>query len=117
MLAVVAHEAGSVLRGLPGSRGAATGRARVVLELDEGDALEPGEVLVCVLTSPPWTPLFAVAAAIVTDSGYALSHSAIAAREYGIPCVVGTHEATRRIQNGDLITVDGDAGTVTIHPR
>jgi pyruvate,water dikinase len=85
----------------------------VILDLGDADRLEPGDVLVTTMTSPPWTPLFGVAGAVVTDSGDVLSHVAIAAREYGIPCVVGTHHATRLIVDGDVVTVDGDAGTVT----
>ncbi|MGH6693561.1 MAG: PEP-utilizing enzyme, partial [Gammaproteobacteria bacterium] len=72
-----------------------------------------GEVLVCAMTSPPWTPLFAIAAAVVTDSGAPLSHPAIAAREYGIPCVVGAKDASRKLTTGEMVTVDGAAGTVT----
>ena len=71
-----------------------------------------GDVLVAKLTTPAWTPLFARAAAIVTDVGGPLSHGSIVAREYGIPAVLGTGDATRRIRNGQIITVDGDAGTV-----
>jgi phosphohistidine swiveling domain-containing protein len=107
----------AVVHGLPGSRGMVTAKARVLLDFTDCDELEPGEVLVCVMTSPPWTPLFAVASAIVTDSGAAFSHPAIAAREFGIPAVVGAMDATVRIQTGDTITVDGDAGTVRIEAR
>ena len=66
------------------------------------------------ITTPAWTPLFAMAAAIVTDVGGPLSHGSIVAREYGIPAVMGTGEATRRIRSGQAITVDGDAGTVEL---
>jgi pyruvate,water dikinase len=107
----------AVVHGLPGSRGKVTAKARVLLDFTGCDELEPGEVLVCVMTSPPWTPLFAVASAIVTDSGSAFSHPAIAAREFGIPAVVGATDATARIQTGDTITVDGDAGIVRIERR
>ena len=106
----------NVLHGLPASRGTITAKARVILDIDEADAMELGEILVCVMTSPPWTPIIGMASALVTNSGMALSHSAIAAREYGIPCVVGTDDATLRIKTGDTLTVDGDAGTVTIQP-
>lgn len=106
-----------VVHGLPGSRGRVTARARVLLDFAGCDALEPGEVLVCVMTSPPWTPLFAVASAIVTDSGGAFSHPAIAAREFGIPAVVGAGDATARIRTGDTITVDGESGAVRIEAR
>jgi phosphoenolpyruvate synthase/pyruvate phosphate dikinase len=67
------------------------------------------------MTTPAWTPLFAMASAVVTDIGGPLSHGSIVAREYGIPAVLGTVMATRVIQSGWQITVDGDAGTVTIH--
>jgi pyruvate,water dikinase len=76
--------------------------------------MRPGDVLVAVTTTPAWTPLFAMASAIVTDLGGPLSHSSIVAREYGIPAVVSTGMATRRIRDGQTITVDGSAGTVML---
>jgi pyruvate,water dikinase len=88
----------------------------VILELDDADRLEPGDVLVTTMTSPSWTPLFGLAAAVVTDAGDALSHVAIAAREYGIPCVAGTALATVRLRDGVRVVVDGDAGTVRAEP-
>ncbi|MCC6382443.1 MAG: hypothetical protein IT304_08025 [Dehalococcoidia bacterium] len=106
--------AGPLLRGNPASGGQARGRARVVLELDEALALEEGEVLVCPFTAPAWTPLFSLAAAIVTDAGGVLSHAAITAREYGVPCVAGVREATRTIPDGAVVSVDGTAGTVLV---
>jgi rifampicin phosphotransferase len=69
---------------------------------------------VCRTTAPPWTPLFAIAGAVVTDSGGVLSHSAICAREYAIPCVVATQVGTQVIVDGSTITVDGTKGTVLI---
>jgi pyruvate,water dikinase len=74
-----------------------------------------GDVLVAVTTTPAWTPLFALASAVVTDIGGPLSHSSIVAREYGIPAVMATGMATRRIRSGQIVTVDGRAGLVTIH--
>ena len=71
-----------------------------------------GDVIVAVITTPAWTPLFAIASAVVTDIGGPLSHGSIVAREYGIPAVVATGAATRRIHTGQMITVDGSAGTV-----
>jgi rifampicin phosphotransferase len=71
-------------------------------------------VLVASITTPAWTPLFARASAVVTDVGGPLSHSSIVAREYGIPAVLGTGVATRRILSGQRIRVDGDAGTVSV---
>jgi pyruvate,water dikinase len=103
-----------VLTGVPASRGVARGRACVVHDLADAARLEPGDILVCPMTAPPWTPLFAIAAAIVTDCGELGSHPAIAAREYGLPCVVGTRSATQAIADGDEVVVDGSAGTVEI---
>ncbi|MER3421469.1 MAG: pyruvate, water dikinase, partial [Chloroflexota bacterium] len=105
---------GRVLRGIAASGGIATGRARVARTPEEGAALQPGEVLIAPFTDPGWTPLFAVAAAVVTDLGGVLSHGAIVAREYGIPAVVNTRHATTRIRTGQIVTVDGDAGTVQV---
>jgi phosphohistidine swiveling domain-containing protein len=102
------------VRGAAGSPGRATGVARVVRSLAEASALAPGEVLVAETTAPPWTPLFAIAAAVVIDTGGVLSHSAVVAREYGIPAVVGAGDATAAIRDGDVVEVDGDAGTVRI---
>jgi pyruvate,water dikinase len=102
------------LRGIPASRGVVTGQARVARSLQEAQALLPGEILVAPSTLPPWTPLFGIAAAVITETGGALSHCAIAAREYGIPAVVGVHGATRAIPDGAMVTVDGAAGTVLI---
>ena len=104
----------NVLKGLGASKGVAKGVARVIVGLHEAERLQPGDILVCRTTAPPWTPLFTIAAAVVTDSGGLLSHSAICAREYGVPCVVATQDATVRIPDGAMVTVDGTKGTVTI---
>lgn len=104
----------SVVAGIAASPGVARGRARVIRQLDESGSFEPGDVLVCTLTAPPWTPLFAIAAAVVTDTGGILSHSAICAREFAIPCVTGTNVGTAVIPDGAVITVDGSLGTVRI---
>jgi pyruvate,water dikinase len=103
-----------LLRGVPGSSGKATGTARVIIRLSDAWRLAPGDVLVTTTTSPPWTPLFATAGAIVTDTGGALSHCAIVAREYGVPATVGTGNATNVISDGQTVEVDGDEGTVRI---
>lgn len=101
------------LRGVGVSPGTAIGRARVVFSPGEADGFEPGDILVAPLTNPAWTPLMAVASAIVTDTGGPLSHASIVAREFGIPAVVGTGDATCRIAAGSTITVDGSTGIVT----
>ena len=104
-----------LLKGAPGAPGRTTGTARVIRDLVDAHRLEPDDVLVAAMTSPPWTPLFGIVTAVVTDSGDVLSHVAIAAREYGIPCVVGTGHATAVLTDGARVTVDGDAGTVQMH--
>jgi phosphoenolpyruvate synthase/pyruvate phosphate dikinase len=81
---------------------------------DEGDRLQPGEILVASTTNVGWTPLFPRAAAVVTDVGGSLSHAAIVARELGIPAVVGCGNATIRLKTGDRVLVDGKRGVVEI---
>ncbi len=108
------HPDPRVFNGNGASSGTITGMARVILSLDESDRLQSGEILVCPSTMPPWTPLFGIASAVVTDHGGILSHTAIVAREYQIPAVVGTKVATTLVRDGQTITVDGDAGTVKL---
>ncbi len=103
-----------VLTGTPGAHGLARGRARVLRDLRDAGQLRPGEILVATTTSQPWTPLFGIAAGLVTDAGGVLSHTAVIAREYGLPAVVGTRVGTRRIRDGMLLEVDGDKGSVRI---
>jgi pyruvate,water dikinase len=103
---------GALLRGTPGSPGVADGLVRVVREASEFGRLRPGEVLVAPYTNPAWTPLFQQAAAVVVDSGGAMSHAAIVAREYGIPAVMGTGDGTRRLVDGTRVRVDGTRGLV-----
>lgn len=103
------------LRGEPASAGRATGRVRVLIDPEQHPSFQPGEVLVARATSPAWTPLFALAAAVVTDSGTLAAHASIVAREYGIPAVVATGDATTRLTTGTLVTVDGTRGLVTLH--
>ncbi|HEU5098094.1 MAG TPA: PEP/pyruvate-binding domain-containing protein, partial [Roseiflexaceae bacterium] len=103
-----------VLKGVGTSGGRITAPARVLFGPEDFGKLKPGDVLVAVTTTPAWTPLFAQAAAVVTDIGGPLSHSSIVAREYGIPAVMAARSATRSIHSGQLVTVDGTAGTVTL---
>lgn len=107
-------QAGPVLRGVGASAGQVTGTARVLAGPADFGRLRPGDVLVASITTPAWTTLFARAGAVVTDVGGPLSHSSIVAREYGIPAVLGTNVATRRIPDGARVRVDGEAGTVTL---
>ncbi len=103
---------GDRLKGVACSPGRVTGPARVLRGPEDFGQLQPGDVLVASITTPAWTPLFAMASAIVTDVGGPLSHGSIVAREYGIPAVLGTGAATRRIRTGQTITVDGNTGVV-----
>jgi pyruvate, water dikinase len=104
------------LTGFAGSPGVVEGVARVILDVRDVGKLEEGEILVAPVTSPSWTPVFGKVAAAVSDIGGIMSHAAIVAREYGMPAVVGTGNATARISTGDRVRVDGDAGVVTILP-
>ena len=104
----------NVLHGSAGSPGTVRGTARIIRSLADASQLQAGDILVAETTAPPWTPLFATVAAVVTDTGGVLSHCAVVAREYRIPAVVGTGMATAVIQNGQLIEVDGDHGIVRI---
>jgi len=106
-------EGQELVHGLAASPGLAVGRVRVLTASTEGDALQPGEVLVAPMTTPDWVPYMRRAVAIVTDSGGMTSHAAIVSRELGIPCVVATRNATTVLQNGRLVTVNGGEGTVT----
>lgn len=106
------------LRGLPGSPGRITGRARVIIDPQTDDAtIRPGEILVAPYTDVGWTPLFLAASGVVMSLGGPLSHSCIVAREYGIPTVVNAKRATEIIETGDLITVDGDRGVVYLRDQ
>ena len=104
----------SVINGIAASPGTARGPAKVVRSLNEASKLSPGDIMVCEMTLPPWTPLFATVSGIVADTGGILSHCAIVAREYRLPCVVGTAIGTSVIKDGMTLTVDGTRGIVRI---
>ncbi|MET1087491.1 MAG: PEP/pyruvate-binding domain-containing protein [Arthrobacter sp.] len=108
------QKSGGVIKGAGASSGKVTAPARVLRGPQDFGLMEPGEVLVARITTPAWTSLFAMASGVVTDVGGPLSHSSIVAREYGIPAVLGTGVATQRLRSGQQISVDGDAGTVTL---
>ncbi len=105
----------AVLVGEPASTGRATGAVRIVRGPEDFRSFRDGEVLVARLTAPAWTPLFGRAAAVVTDGGTLAAHASLVAREYGIPAVVGTSEATRRLRDGQVVIVDGSAGVVQMN--
>ena len=101
-----------LVRGLGAAPGKGTGPVRVVEELAQGDTFPEGDVLVSHRTAPDWVPLMRRAAAIVTDTGGMTCHAAIVSRELGIPCLVGTADATARLKDGDVVTVDATRGMV-----
>jgi len=105
-----AHE----IRGYAASNGVVEGTARVVRGMEDFGLVQSGDILVCPITHPSWSPLFSKIQAAVSDIGGTMSHMAIVAREYGMPAVVGTGQATRRIVSGQRIRVDGGRGLVTI---
>lgn len=102
------------IRGFAASNGVVEGVARVVRSVEEMDRVLKGDILVCPITNPTWSPIFQRIAAAVSDIGGSMSHAAIVAREFGMPAVVGTGTATRRIRDGQRIRVDGGRGVVTI---
>ncbi len=114
MPAATEKQSGPVIKGAAVGAGSVTATARVLHDPSDFTQMQPGDVLVAAITTPAWTPLFALASAVVTDIGGPMSHGSIVAREYGIPAVLGTGVATKRIVSGQQIRVDGDAGTVTL---
>jgi pyruvate,water dikinase len=103
-----------VLQGRPASRGVVEGVVRVAHTLQEAAALEAGEILVTPITDIGWTPYFSLIGGLVTDLGSSVSHGAVIAREYGLPCVVNTRQGTRFLETGNRVRLDGDTGTVTL---
>ena len=102
------------LVGIPVSPGTVTSPISLINAPADFDQMEPGSILVCPMTNPAWTPLFAHASGLVTDMGGILGHGSIVAREYGIPAVVGTGTITQRAKHGQTASVDGDVGTVKL---
>ena len=107
-------EPGATLEGIGASPGTGRGRVRIAHSAEEGRRLQTGEVLVAAFTDPGWTPIFPLAAAIVTEIGGVLSHGAVVAREFGIPAVVNIPGATERLRPGQLVEVDGATGEVLL---
>jgi len=105
---------GARLTGSPGSEGVVEGPARVIASERELGSVQPGEILVCPITAPSWTPLLGTVAGVVSDSGGMMCHAAIVCREFGIPAVVGTGYATKRIETGQRLRIDGGHGVVEV---
>ena len=107
----------NVVTGIGASAGTVQGTVRVVMDLSEASKVREGDIMVCQMTMPAWTPLFSIASAVVTDTGGVLSHCAIVSREYGMPTVVGTAVGTSVLKDGMVVTVDGSSGVVRIDSR
>ena len=107
-------QSADVVDGLAASAGVVEGTARVVLSPEQFDAVRKGEIVVCRMTSPAWVVLFTKISGLVTDAGGMASHPAVVSREFGVPAVVGTSDATRRIRTGDRVRVNGSLGRVDI---
>jgi pyruvate,water dikinase len=105
---------GETITGIAASPGVVEGTAKVVSSIDEFDEVKHGDILVCQMTNPAWTPLFAMISAIVTDAGGTVSHPAVMAREFGIPAVIGCSVGTTKIKSGDRLRVDGSNGVVEV---
>jgi rifampicin phosphotransferase len=102
------------LRGTGASSGVVRGRARVTLSQADFGVVQAGDIIVCPSSNPSWVPLFAIAGGLVTDTGGVLSHAAVVAREFALPAVVGTGDATQRIADGRLVEIDGTSGIVRL---
>ena len=101
-----------VVRGMGVSPGQGVGKARIVLDIKDISRFQDGEVLVTEMTTPDWVPVMKVASAVVTDLGGKTCHAAIVSRELGVPCVVGSENATKVLKDGEMVTVDGQRGLV-----
>ncbi len=108
-----AADSGSVIHGSPVSPGVVEGRVRIVFD-PRAVQLAPGEILVCPGTDPAWTPLFMAAGGLVTEVGGMMTHGSVVAREYGIPAVVGIHQATTRLKTGQRVRLDGTQGVILL---
>jgi pyruvate,water dikinase len=101
-----------IVRGLGASPGIASGPARIVTEMDHLDQVQEGDIIITEMTMPDMVPAMKRAAGIVTDEGGMTSHAAIVSRELGVPAVVGCGSATREVEDGQPVTIDGDKGTI-----
>lgn len=102
------------IKGTGASAGVARGPARVTLTQDDFGSVQPGDIIVCPSSNPSWVPLFAIAGGLITNTGGVLSHAAVVAREFALPAVVGTGDATTRIADGRLVEIDGTTGIVRL---
>ena len=111
---VVQAVAGELLQGAPGAPGVVTGRARIILDPAAADDLQPDDIMVAATTDPSWTPLFLSVAGVIVNVGAVASHAVIVSRELGVPCAVSVVDATKRIPEGAMVTIDGSSGAVIV---
>jgi len=104
----------TIIKGIPAGPGKTRGKVKIILTAEDFHKFKSGEILVTKSTNPEWTPLLVVAKAVITDTGGSLCHTAIVSREYGIPAVVGTQNATEILKDEDIIEVNGSKGEVQI---
>jgi len=104
----------NIIKGIPASKGKVIGRVKIILTPDNFNQLKKGEILVTPATTPAWTPLFGIVSGLITDYGGLLSHSGVVAREYGLPAVVGTSNATQVLKDGDTVSLNGETGDIII---
>jgi len=110
----IASDDVNVLLGTGASAGVARGPARVAMGPADFGRIRPGDIIVCPSSNPSWVPLFTIAAGLITNTGGVLSHAAVVAREFALPAVVGTGDATTRIRDGRLVEIDGSTGSVRL---
>ena len=104
----------SDFQGTPASPGVVTAKARVIRSLEDANKLQQGEIMVVNLTDVGWTPYYCLASGLITEIGSCLSPGVVVAREYGLPTIVSVKDIMRSIKDGDIITMDGTKGTVTL---
>ena len=104
---------GFSLKGTPASSGRFKGVCRVVTRLEEASSIEKGDVLITVSTDIGWSPYFPLLGGVVTELGGLISHGAVVAREYGLPCIVGVEMATSKFRSGDIVIIDGIKGIIS----
>lgn len=102
------------LQGMPASPGVVTGKVRIIKSLDDANMLQEGEIMVASITDVGWTPYYCLAAGLITEIGSCLSHGVVVAREYGLPTIVNASDILNSVKTGDLITMDGGTGIITI---
>lgn len=101
------------IKGIPASSGKTKGKVKIILTEKDFNQFKPGMILVTRTTNPNWTPLIAIAKGIITELGGALSHAAIVSREFGIPAIVGTKEATKTLKDNQEVEINGEKGIVS----